>query len=83
MSFLHIGMTQVFEILPYVRRQGPTYFTVYIIPDDCLVTQGAKASATMTYYVGYVADYVEPNEFGPRTSRVNDITCMIIISRFE
>ena len=46
MSFLHIHMTQVVEILPQIR-QGPTYSTVSIMGADVLATQGARASATM------------------------------------
>ena len=48
MSFLHIDMTQLVEILPQVR-QGPTYlfYIVNIMVADVLATKGARASATM------------------------------------
>ena len=46
MSFLHINITQVVEILPQVGREH-TYSTVNIKGADVLATQGARASATM------------------------------------
>ena len=51
MSFLHIDLTQVVEILPQVRQGGLTYPTVDIMAADVLATQGARASATMIFTV--------------------------------
>ena len=45
MSFLHIDMTQVVEILVQIR-QGPTkFYLVNIMAAGVLATQGAMASA--------------------------------------
>ena len=46
MSFLHIDMIQVVEILPQIR-QGPTHYLVNIMAAGVLATQGARASAAM------------------------------------
>ena len=46
MSFLHIDMTQVVEILPQIR-QGPTHSTVNIMAAGVLATQEARTSAVM------------------------------------
>ena len=46
MSLLHINMTQVVEVLPRVRQEL-TYSALNIMVADVLVTQGARASATM------------------------------------
>ena len=46
MSLHHIDMTQVVEILPRVRQEL-TYSALNIMVADVLVTQGARASATM------------------------------------
>ena len=57
MSFLHIDMTQVVEILPQVRQEltystysqyPPILHTVNIMGADVLVMQGARALETMT-----------------------------------
>ena len=47
-SFLHVDMTQVVEILPQVRRTYLSYM-VNIMGADVLATQGARASATMIF----------------------------------
>ena len=49
MSFLHIDMTRVVEILHLVR-QKPAYIVI-IMGADVLVTQGARVSATMIFTV--------------------------------
>ena len=46
MSFLHIDMAQVVEILSQAN-QRPTYYTVNIMAADVLAMKGARASATM------------------------------------
>ena len=48
MSFRHIDMTQVVEILPQVRQEC-TCSTVNIMGADVLATQGTRASATMIF----------------------------------
>ena len=49
MSFLHIDMMQVVEILPQVRQELNLLYIVNIMGADVLATQGAKASATMIF----------------------------------
>ena len=46
-SFLHIDMTQVVEILPYLKTRTCVFYTVKIMGADALVTQRARVSATM------------------------------------
>ena len=46
MSFLHIDMTQVVEILPQIGQGYPIYI-VNIMAAGVLATQGARTSAVM------------------------------------
>ena len=45
MSFLHIDMTHVVEILPQVRQELYLFYMVSIMGAEVLATQGARASA--------------------------------------
>ena len=45
---LHIAMTQVFEILPWVKRTYSTQSISWFLTDD-LATQGTRPTATMVF----------------------------------
>ena len=47
MSYLHIDLTQVFEILPQVWQE--LFYMINVMGADVLASQGARASATMIY----------------------------------
>ena len=47
LSFLHTDMTQVVEILSWCKTRTCLFYIVNIMGADVLVTQGARASATM------------------------------------
>ena len=52
MSFLHIGMAQVVEILSHVRQELTYVRILYLFNTmgaNVLATQGAKASAAMIF----------------------------------
>ena len=49
MSFLHIDMTQVIEILPQVKTRSYLIYIVNIMGADVLATQGARSSSTMIF----------------------------------
>ena len=49
MSFLHIDIIQVVEILPQVWQDLNLFYIINIMGADVLATQGARASATMIF----------------------------------
>ena len=71
MSFLHIDMSQVVEILPRVRQECNLFYIVNSMGADVLARQGARASATM------ISNLL--NQVNSVPARLGLITCIIYV----